>query len=751
MSNFCVDEAVLILSTPAADVENRINALRGLYHYIQLDESHVDAYNRKRINQLVLDNVMKIMLETASSSNPFRKQLIKVELFTLLSHLLRSDSVFGAEITEKMELAVQAADENEESSLRSSSVSKHSSKKKTWSPAMNAGSPLWRVRRRGVGAKADDRASTTRSLITSSSLSDLSLVQQTLLSKLPKRIELDEKLKPRPAVLFNDKVVKERFAPGVDPQNFLEQDRKLGYQKPRMWFPSAMMSLTKDAMNAPLNNQRRFGTASEQIVEEYVKMRALASYIGDAVLPYSGTLPKFGEMAHAAYQSRHSKEHKEKHETAMVDVSRHKHAVQEVMDMWTPVLAAHKNSIDGFKRRKFTLIRPPEHDSQQPQQEGERRRLHELRMKFDDDDGNDDGRRVGTRGGGGGDESYAGKLQKLSREEIIEDLAHKKQTLDTSINKLTQQIHSYMDKTYQHFSTHYLLVMEGSTAHSRHALLKLAKLFLRMKRKNWLILAFGLLRVPVVEAKLQAKIPIFKRNAACNLLLEWMKRARRKNLVFWLSKWNYSVSTMIFMERMKYATKIQTMVRMIRERQKMFYMHRTKPYLGLLSDIYLAPYREGIPFKIPRSIRAERRFYWQHAIRIQTVYRSWIESREYFLRKRRVILLQSIYRMWPKYRYFQRLKRTTIFVQSLARRTMKRNCFLRLKKATIIVQKYVRRFQKICLKWKIMDGHWREKEERMYAAIKIQCRVRIVKSRRSRKGTFHFCFFFFSVYFNFHY
>lgn len=409
MSDFSVDEAVLILSTPAVDIENRINALRGLYHYIQQDESHIDAYNRKRINQLVLDNVMKIMLETSSSSNPFRKQLIKVELFTLLSHLLRSDSVFGVEITEKVERAVQAVtdhDSHEENSLRSSSISKHSSKKKAWSPA--AGSPLGRVRRRGIGGK--EERSVSKSLISSSSLSDLSLVQQTLLSKLPKRIELDEKLKPRPAVLFNDKVVKERFAPGVDPQNFLEQDRKLGYQKPRMWFPSAMMSLTKDPMNAPLHSQ--FPTASEQIVQEYVKMRALASYIGDAVLPYSGTLPKFGEMARAAYQSRHSKDHKETH-TMMVDVSRHKHAVQEVMDMWTPVLAAHKNSIDGRRRRKFTLIQPPDHQQQalQGNSGGEGgRRLHELSMKFDDD--GDQGYH-GTRGGGGRDESYAGKLQKL--------------------------------------------------------------------------------------------------------------------------------------------------------------------------------------------------------------------------------------------------------------------------------------------------------------------------------------------------
>lgn len=276
--------------------------------------------------------------------------------------------------------------------------------------------------------------------------------------------------------------------------------------------------------------------------------------------------------------------------------------------------------------------------------------------------------------------------------------------------------------------------MEGSTAHSRHALLKLAKLFLRLKRKNWLILAFGMLCVPVMEARLQAKIPIFKRNAACNLLLEWMKRARRKNLVFWLSKWNYSVSTMIFMERMKSAVKIQTMVRMVRDRHKMFLMHKTKPYLGLLSDIYLAPYRSDIRFKIPLIIRTERQFYWQHAIRIQTVYRSWIESREYFLKKHRIILLQSIYRMWPKYCYFRRLKRTTIFVQSLVRRTVKRNWFLRLKKATIIVQKYVRRFQKLCLKWKLMNVQWRNLEERMYAAIVIQCRVRIMKSYRRRKG-----------------
>ena len=94
-------------------------------------------------------------------------------------------------------------------------------------------------------------------------------------------------LKPRPNVLFGDKLGKDNFVPGADPTNFFEQDRKLGYQKSRTWFPAPALStlglLPPD--RSALASTKKISIV-DQVVEEYCQMRALISYMGDLVLPY---------------------------------------------------------------------------------------------------------------------------------------------------------------------------------------------------------------------------------------------------------------------------------------------------------------------------------------------------------------------------------------------------------------------------------------------------------------------------------
>lgn len=291
-----------------------------------------------------------------------------------------------------------------------------------------------------------------------------------------------------------------------------------------------------------------------------------------------------------------------------------------------------------------------------------------------------------------------------------------------------------MDKTYRNFSRKYLLVLEGGQADSRRKLVAMAKIFLRHKRKNYLTLAFGLLKVPMVEAAMKARTPEYMRVAACNLLLGWLKRARRKNFQRWLARWAYVSSCIIFTERTKAAATIQTLLRRGRDRKKFILMHQAKPYLGILSDIKLGPYRHRIRYRLPALVRTDRRMYWLAATLIQTCFRCWFESKDYFLKKRRIILLQSIFRMWPKYQYYRRLKRATIRSQAWARRTLWQTHYRLLKKAAIIVQKYVRRYECILMKLQLFDQIWEEIEEEKYAVIKIQQRYRIRRARRKIKG-----------------
>ena len=107
------------------------------------------------------------------------------------------------------------------------------------------------------------------------------------------------------------------------------------------------------------------------------------------------------------------------------------------------------------------------------------------------------------------------------------------------------------------------------------------------------------------------------------------------------------------------------------------------------------------------------------------LYRCWVASKDFYYKRRMILLIQSIIRMFPRYQKYKRLKRITIQCQAWARRTVKFIQYRRLKKATIIVQKYVRRYLGILLKLRIFSNIWYTNEQPLGAVILIQCRYRI--------------------------
>lgn len=385
------NNAVLILLDDFSNVTQRLGALRVLYKLIQ-DGVIIDPYNRKKINQLILDNVMHIMLEDASSTNSFKQQLIRVELFTLLSHILRAENLFGNDVTTALQKHAESLVSRSESPQKVSrdTESKGSKSTKTsrqWVPSSSSGnaasvtSPPLFGRARLLNKKKSTKMLTSSSSV-GSITSDISGVSHSIvkdvLSQLPKtrNVELSSKLKPRAAVLFNDNLSKESFVPGVDPTNFIEQDRKLGYQKPRMWFPTPMMALAKDGLETATAKS----SGPSQIVEEYLRMRALATYVGDAVVPLSGTLSKYLPSTSILDPVTLANG-----KTAPIDALRYKNAVREVMDMWTPILSAHRPP--NGKRPQFSYLRSQQDPPPPPVKE---RKVHEEYVSFEDDDDDED-------------------------------------------------------------------------------------------------------------------------------------------------------------------------------------------------------------------------------------------------------------------------------------------------------------------------------------------------------------------------
>ena len=310
-----------------------------------------------------------------------------------------------------------------------------------------------------------------------------------------------------------------------------------------------------------------------------------------------------------------------------------------------------------------------------------------------------------------------------------EDLKNKQalQIIATNIDRL-------ISKGYKSFDPKFILILEGNQARQRKLLAKLTKTFIHHKRRNSLALAFGIWSILIVEARSVSKRPYYAQMASCHLMLNWLVKARQRNFKMWIRKWKRTVTWIIFVERALAAVMIQKHFRRVQAREKMLKMHHCGKYLGILSDIKLGVFRQKIKYKFPRVIRDERRMYWIAARMIQTLFRCWIECKEYFKKKRQLILLQSICRMWPKYCYYRRLKATTIKCQACVRRTLQRRKYLKLRRATIIVQKYVRRYLASLWKIRTLFTKWSLPEREMAAAIKIQCRFRILIAKRKIKA-----------------
>jgi hypothetical protein len=277
------------------------------------------------------------------------------------------------------------------------------------------------------------------------------------------------------------------------------------------------------------------------------------------------------------------------------------------------------------------------------------------------------------------------------------------------------------------------LLLEGNKAKSRRLLLKLMDLLVKIKLRNQKSLAFGIWKIHLLEHQSLAKRPKYAKVASCHLIVRWFARMIVQNIRNWFVKWKEKVVRIIFHERYAATIIIQTLYRRIRDKKRVVEMHKVAPYLGIFSDIFLPKERTHLRFRMPTVIRRDKRMYYLAATKIQTLFRCYIECKEYFLTKRRVILIQSVCRMFPKRKYYVRLRATTIKCQAWVRRTQRRKVYLILRAQTIIIQKYIRRYLAILWKERTFLAIWSQPEQEWVAAIRIQCRYRIRLARRKVK------------------
>jgi len=148
------------------------------------------------------------------------------------------------------------------------------------------------------------------------------IIKDRVKPKLDKMAVRRKLFRPRASVMYGDSYETQKILPGdKDPQNWILQDKKLGYQKSRMWFPVANIGAHEVSMLPKVRKANNL--QSDQVVQEFLQMKALLSYVGDIVsYPAKSSINKVAKGC------------------AKMDSSLYDTALRDVARYWEPLVGA---------------------------------------------------------------------------------------------------------------------------------------------------------------------------------------------------------------------------------------------------------------------------------------------------------------------------------------------------------------------------------------------------------------------------
>jgi hypothetical protein len=352
-----LETSLCTLQTPSAHIERRMVALRHVQEYVKSSVS-IDSFTRERINQAVLENVLEIVLVEDRTSDLMKRQLMRTECFLILATLLESPVLFR-DTQRVIENVVRAASTQPITAYPTSPVSR------TLITAGSADDPSLSSAKVSVSSRAgetrqnnasDDSVSAVSNVSStfnkrlskrdtkaylSKSVGDLNLIRPMFEDKVGSaasrlRSSLHKRMKPRPSVFYGADAELDYVVPGTDPSNWIEHDRMLGYQKTRMWFPMALEKGGKLIPSVRPGPDRLL--MSDKVVEEYLQMKSMLSYVGDLVTPFKGDLNDYSKQASipALPSGGFSKR-----VDGAVNSSLYDQAVKQAVQVWTPLIGTH--------------------------------------------------------------------------------------------------------------------------------------------------------------------------------------------------------------------------------------------------------------------------------------------------------------------------------------------------------------------------------------------------------------------------
>ena len=568
----------------------------------------------------------------------------------------------------------------------------------------------------------------------SKSLTDLSLLKPALLAS--KNRMKNKRHKNRPSVFFSSEHVTDNYALGTDPKNWIEQDRKLGYQKPRMWIPLPSVGIA-----APLIPEQRPKNGdfnSNSIVKEYLQMQALISFIGDTVQPVDSTKNSKGRLKHRL--------------SGAMDPNKFRAALKEVVQVWSPLVGAvlpkwaktdDKDKVDSKNiDESIAMLASPYAIENKIVGSDHIESLEEKKIfftkkilrdllrkekKFSGDTKSNLKHVLEYLNINDGQSPTKSSVDSLENYEV--SLKSQKNNLKKEVSVMQKILNDTVKLQYSSLPNHYLVKIEGEGSRYRQLLQMLTITFCKEKRRNLLTVAMGTWKINLIVKKSENDRKLYYHKAASVLSLQWSVKFRKVFLKHIIKKWGSKIVYIIYKERNKAAILIQTTYRWFRDRKNLILTQRLYPYSGPLSNIELGRYRPKVKFYIPRFVRDNRRTYWVTAIIIQSMQRCAVQYRLYQDWRYKIRLLQSICRMWPILVYYRRLKAATIKSQAWARRTIAVRKYTFTYRCVIILQKYVRRYICIMQKLRKFDAIWKKTEAYLKVPILLQCRRRIRKAK----------------------
>lgn len=570
----------------------------------------------------------------------------------------------------------------------------------------------------------------------SKSLTDLSLLKPALLAS--KNRMKHKRHKNRPSVFFSSEHVTDNYALGTDPTNWIEQDRKLGYQKPRMWIPLPSVGIAAPLI--PEQRSKNGDFSSDSIVKEYLQMQALISFIGDTVHPVDSKKNSKGSL-------------KQRLSGAM-DSSKFNEALKEIVQVWSPLVGsvlpdwAKFDDKDKFDVKEITLDESTElfaspyavenkivgSDHVESQEEKKifftKKILRDLLRKEKKyaGDAKSNLKNVLEYLSINDGESPS-KMTRSSLENYENSIKSQKNNLQREMSVIQKLMNDTVKLQYSSLPNHYLVKIEGEGSRYRQLLQILTMTFCREKRRNLLTVAMGTWKINLVIKSSENNRKLYHHKAASVLTFQWTLKYRKVFTKLIIKKWCTKIVHLIYVERNAAAILIQTTYRWFRDRKNLILTQALYPFSGPLSNIELGLHRPNLKFFIPRFVRDNRRTYWMTAIIIQSMQRSSVQYRLYQDWRYKIRVIQSICRMWPILVYYRRLKAAIIKSQAWARRTIAVRKYKHIYRCAIIVQKYVRRYICIIQKLRKFDAMWLKQEAYLKVPIFLQCRRRIKKAK----------------------